>query len=890
MSVLQELLNLVLTPPGDLYYHLALLFTLQILLAVAWGHRMRTGREGGATRLLSAATGLLLTRVILIFASAAAGSGVVASAKLLPPLERFLDLCLIPLSAWAFLPILRQHPRAGLGFLGGTLLAATLVYAYFAVGWPPAEAAGIAYNTYWQAQVWESGSLLLAALALLALLIWPRPGLGLLAAALVTWLVGHLAQLLLPPLAPHLAPLTRLSNLTALPLLAALAFQEALHPTPAPSPAPRPDGAIRLLELAQRIQQASDVEAALAAALPEIAHHMGVEMVAIGLPAVGASPAVRIVALHPDPHTSLPTLPLERQPLLSAAVHTRHPQYMDAANPVPEGMALLRRLGFHQPGPLLVEPLMNGEDVQALLLLGNPSGKPPFTEDQMRQAHTVASLIASALASASYRRTVERKAERLTAALREQEAERAERLTTLQEELERVQQEAQEFARQLTAMEEEATRQRKRADELAELLRIREEQVREAATSSAQAAAYEEEIQELARTREALEKELEEWKRQVRELEKREAQLQKELQASREQAVSVPGAAVEPSGTIVADERGHIVLADRIARRLVGRTEAELLGLPLHAAFSDPSWAQTVSELMAGQTPDGLTAAVTLQQDGQRIRAKLARLAAGAQAPSGYVAVLREETGQDDRAEIVASLTNELRTPMTSIVGYTDLLLGESVGILGETQRKFLQRVKANVERLSGLINDLIEVTAIDAGRIELTPEPVDIVTVIEGAIMGLSAQFRERDLSVRLDMALELPPIRADRDSLYQIILHLLSNACQCSRPGTEVIVTGHLEEPQDPAVPPYLRISVTDTGGGIAPEDQPRVFQRLYRADNPLIAGLGETGVGMSIAKTLVEAHGGRIWVESEMGAGSTFNFILPVTGPGPARKERK
>ena len=253
-----------------------------------------------------------------------------------------------------------------------------------------------------------------------------------------------------------------------------------------------------------------------------------------------------------------------------------------------------------------------------------------------------------------------------------------------------------------------------------------------------------------------------------------------------------------------------------------------------------------------------------------------------ASGPSGYIAFLHSEQAEYDRAEVIASLASELRTPMTSIVGYTDLLLGESVGILGEMQRKFLQRVRANIERMSGMLEDVIEVTSVERGRIELSPTPINLIPVAEEAIMGLSTRFRERDLAVQLDLPLELPPIRADRDALYQIMLHLLSNACQCSRPGTDIVVSGKLEASREAGLPSYVRVSVADTGGGIAAEDQQRVFHRFYRADSPLVEGLGETGVGMALAKTLVEAHGGRIWVESEVGVGSTFSFILPVAGP--------
>jgi len=142
---------------------------------------------------------------------------------------------------------------------------------------------------------------------------------------------------------------------------------------------------------------------------------------------------------------------------------------------------------------------------------------------------------------------------------------------------------------------------------------------------------------------------------------------------------------------------------------------------------------------------------------------------------------------------------------------------------------------------------------------------------------MGLSAQYRERGITIQLDLDQSLPKIQADRDNMYQILSHLLSNACSVTPPSGEVVVGAHInQEARD-----FVLISVADCGGGIDPADRQRVFNRLYRADNPLIQGLGETGVGMSIARALVEAHGGRIWVDSEMGKGSTFTFIIPVAG---------
>lgn len=879
MDILREMLNLVTAPPGNLYYHLVLLFVIQIFLAVGWVE----WRRARNARPFAAAAGMLATRVVLIGVSGLTGTGSFSPTAVLPPLERWMDLVLVILAAWAFLPILRRVPVAGRGVLAALLLGSGLAYVFLALYWAPAAAQGIVYNATRHAQVWEWGSILLAFLALLAFLVWPQPGSGLAVAAILAWLVGHTVQAILPPITPYLAGAVRLANLIALPLLTAQAFGDALQF--APAPAPGPTIPLRLLDLARRLEQARDVEAALSSSLPEMVRFLGATAGAIGLPAAGATPGVRVIGVFPEGTSSAPVVfPLDRYPSLASATQMGEPQQPSDE----ETASILRRLGFRDPLSLLVVP-MTDEETVGLLLLGRPPNSAPLSEEEMAVVRTAGRVLGSALGNASRRRTVERKAEQLAMTLREREAERAERTATLQEELERARQEAQEFARRVGVLEEETTRHRKRADELAELLRLREEQAQEARAVVSQIAVYEEEIRQLAEERATIEAERAQLAERVQELEAEVSRLQGELEAARAKVgaeVPAPGPAPGPepapgSGTVIADDRGNVVLADPIACHFLGQTPEEILGMPLNALFPDPMWARAVVELMTGQTADDTTASVTLQHDGRRIRASLARMRSSC-GVSGYVALLHPEVSlEEERREMLASLANELRTPMTSIVGYTDLLLGESVGILGEMQRKFLQRVRANIERLSSLINDLIEITALDTGRIELVPEPVDLINVIEEAIMGLSARFREQDLTVRLDMALELPPIRADRDALYQIMLHLLSNACQCSRPGTEIVVTGHLEEAER-GLPPYLHVSVRDTGGGIAPEDRPRVFQRFYRADKPLIPGLGETGVGMAIARALVEAHGGRIWVESEMGVGSAFHFILPVSGP--------
>jgi signal transduction histidine kinase len=235
-------------------------------------------------------------------------------------------------------------------------------------------------------------------------------------------------------------------------------------------------------------------------------------------------------------------------------------------------------------------------------------------------------------------------------------------------------------------------------------------------------------------------------------------------------------------------------------------------------------------------------------------------------------------TKSTEQAEVIASISQELRQPLSSVIGYTDLLLGESVGILGALQRKFVERVKSSTERIHGLIDDMIHITTLETELNDLKPEAVDLNMVIDNVMSYTSSQVREKNISIHLDLPKQLAPIQADREALQQILIHLMQNAGAATPfEGTiRLKVQTRTEDGLD-----FIMIQVTDSGVGIPAEDLSRVFTRLYRADNVLIQGVGDTGIGLSIAKTLTEAHHGRIWVESEQGVGSTFSVLLPISG---------
>lgn len=231
--------------------------------------------------------------------------------------------------------------------------------------------------------------------------------------------------------------------------------------------------------------------------------------------------------------------------------------------------------------------------------------------------------------------------------------------------------------------------------------------------------------------------------------------------------------------------------------------------------------------------------------------------------------------------QVLMNMVDGLRTPMTGIVSYIDLLVTDSAGILSDQQRKIIQRVSANVTRLQTMLNDLSLITALDTAAYKLKLKTVNIVELIEDTLTNATYQFREKGLTVHLDLDDTLPEVNLDERALEQVMGQLITNACVVSAAEGEVSLSVSRSQFEglgsDDA--PFLVISITDSGGGIAEDDLPEVFARRYRTEHQLINGLGDTGVGLSIAKALVEAHGGVMWVESQARVGTTFYAALPM-----------
>lgn len=274
----------------------------------------------------------------------------------------------------------------------------------------------------------------------------------------------------------------------------------------------------------------------------------------------------------------------------------------------------------------------------------------------------------------------------------------------------------------------------------------------------------------------------------------------------------------------------------------------------------------------------------------------------------GVVTVLRDITHEVEvdrlKTEFISAVSHELRTPLTSILGFANLIRSRfrrriAPFVAGDAKaRQTADRILENLaiietesQRLTRLINDLLDIAQMESGRVEWHMGDVDVGQVIRDSVTAAAALAREKGLTVNLAVLAPLPSVWGDRDRLVQVMTNLLSNAIKFTDEG-EIGVSSWVwtadasasPSPHSPPdlQPPALVVSVTDTGVGIATKDLPLIFERFRQLGDVLTEKPKGTGLGLPICKEIVEHHEGTIWVESEVGVGSTFSFALPLVEP--------
>ncbi len=247
-------------------------------------------------------------------------------------------------------------------------------------------------------------------------------------------------------------------------------------------------------------------------------------------------------------------------------------------------------------------------------------------------------------------------------------------------------------------------------------------------------------------------------------------------------------------------------------------------------------------------------------------------------------AKIAAEASDQAKSEFMSVASHEMRTPITSIKGYTDLLARSTVGPINDTQADFLATIRTNADRIALLVSDLSDIARIESGRLNLELSMVTIPGVIRDAVEGMRTQVEEKNQVLSVDVPDDLPPVRADHERLVQVVSNLVSNAHKFTPEGGRIAVrAGRESRPGcrgDEMKEPGIFVAVEDNGIGIRVEEQDKVFEKFYRSEDRKASEIPGSGLGLSIAANLIEMQGGEIQLESVFREGTTVRFTLPVT----------
>jgi signal transduction histidine kinase len=229
------------------------------------------------------------------------------------------------------------------------------------------------------------------------------------------------------------------------------------------------------------------------------------------------------------------------------------------------------------------------------------------------------------------------------------------------------------------------------------------------------------------------------------------------------------------------------------------------------------------------------------------------------------------EVASQHKSQFLANMSHELRTPLNAILGYTELMQDQIYGELPVKMKGVLDRVQSNGKHLLGLINDVLDLSKIEAGQLNLSLSDYSIGDMVQTVLTSVESLATEKHLALKSELAPNLPRARGDQRRISQVLLNLVGNAIKFTDTGQVAVKAS--------AANGSFTIAVADTGPGISSADQAKIFEEFQQADNSITRKKGGTGLGLSIAKRIVELHGGKIGVQSSPGQGSTFSITLPV-----------
>ncbi|MBU0715796.1 MAG: cell wall metabolism sensor histidine kinase WalK [Verrucomicrobia bacterium] len=326
-------------------------------------------------------------------------------------------------------------------------------------------------------------------------------------------------------------------------------------------------------------------------------------------------------------------------------------------------------------------------------------------------------------------------------------------------------------------------------------------------------------------------------------------------------------------GVVVIGNDGNIIMANPAAEKLLSKQGRAIVGQTLKESLREEH-----SLVLSGGSPESIKEIEVAGKDEETRRVLRSSNAVVEDLDGrtiGMVSVLSDITKMKEveqlKSDFVANVSHELRSPLAAIQKNLGLILDQTAGVINTNQKEFLSLAKDNVERLTRLINDLLDLSKIEAGKMELKKARTDLKALARNAVTAFTGWFHEKGITVRLDVPNTPVDLEVDADKITQVMNNLLSNALKFTPPKGEIRIT------LNAAVGP-IEVSVTDTGIGIGPKDIQRIFNKFEQVSANHPAGANGTGLGLPLAKQIVEKHGGCMQVKSEIGKGSTFSFTLP------------
>jgi signal transduction histidine kinase len=931
VTLSQQVIELLSTLTGNLIYHVITLASALVVMGVGWWQYRRNKTDSWAWRLAGAGAGILLTRVIMIiaFLSLNATADATLAASILPPLEQALHTVVVILVVWAVMPAFSPHLDAVM--LTGLLITAVL-YTFFGIEWYGNVNAGsvTAYNNEAQNNIWTIFQIIVLGIGTIGFIVSRGVDKWLRVLIVATLFLAHFAHLANPTTSfivqNEIPYWLRLGQLIALPLLAIFSYRYLLRELLYEQLQNRPprEQIAETLQASTQILAQIEENGALAEAVAFAGKFTTAHFSAIALTDSAHANQLRVVSREESGDMRHWRLNLtDWNAFVSAMERGSAVELMADGVGAKQLHDLYQELNVVGGGPLLIEPLMANNKAVGVLLLAGQVNEPCWSPPERGLTPFIARHVAHILTARAVPLSESDPIVPATiATIREARAE-------IETELEQV---------QARLKEREATLQHVRQSALAQVktvtekLEEREEALamlqQENAGIQTQHAKLSSQLENIQSEREQLTAKLRATETKLRQNENRVRTLKDnlgKLDSEHSQQTKQIATLNKAIATLTADrdqwqaksKRGANNLASQLAETEAALVEAntalarsteELAALEVNSMVAqigndsaligehNPALqllriaeleSETASLREALVEAEEAMAMATAESQGLShdwVLKTISRYSGELESAQAKILQLEVELARANGTqayEMILKLAQELRTPMTAMTSYTELLLTESAGIIVPKQRNFLEKVRDNVAKMAMLLGQIVETSKPQSKRNE--SQISDTNLLLQEAIEAVKNQAAHKAVRLNLNIEEKLPALSMNRDDFYQIALQLLNNAVLASTEKGNVVLEADVEGIENAGTSDtpfqFLRLVVSDSGVGIPATHRAQIFTPQLDPDASPIVGLGEAGIGLATAHALVTEHGGRIWVDSETNIGSRFTVLLPT-----------